>query len=48
MGVDHDFAAVQLLKDRRKFVVAQPFIAIAGHHADAVHFQRVEGVSDFL
>ena len=48
VGVDHGLAAVELLQDRREVGMAEPLVAVARHHADAVDLERVEGVGDLL
>ena len=45
--VHHGVAPVQLRHHRLELRVAQPGVAVAGEQADAVHLQRVVGVSDF-
>ena len=46
MGVDHRLATVELFHDRRERRVAQELALVVGHHADAVHLQRVESICD--
>src|SRR5262245_64831847 len=48
MGVDRGPAAVELLPYRCELRVAEPFVAVACHHADAVGLERVEGIRDLL
>src|SRR5262249_51166905 len=48
MGVDRGLAAVEFLPYRRELREAEPFVAVARHHADAIGLERVEGIGDLL
>ena len=48
MRVDHGFAAVQFVEDRREGRVTQIFRPVAGEEADAIGLERIEGVFDFF
>jgi hypothetical protein len=48
MGVDRGLTAVEFLPYRCELRVAEPFVAVARHHADAVGLERVEGIRDLL
>lgn len=45
--IDNRLAPVQFIENGSQGFVAQPFVAVAGQHGDAVRFERVEGVFDF-
>src|SRR6266705_4216098 len=48
MGVDQRLAPIELLPDRCEGSVAEIFVLVARHQADAVGLERVERVFDFL
>ena len=48
MEIDRCLAAVQLLENRREFLVARIDVAVARRDAHAVGLQLVEGIFDFL
>ena len=48
MDKEDGLAAVQFLHDRYEGGIAEVFGAVAGHHADALGFQGVKAVGDFL
>src|SRR6266581_2002962 len=48
MGVDQRLAPIELLPDRCEGCVAEIFVLVARHQADAVGLERVERVFDFL
>jgi hypothetical protein len=46
MRIHHRLASIQLLHHRLECGVAEEFPLVIGHHADAVHLERVERVLD--
>ncbi len=48
MGVDHGLAPVELVEHRGQHLVAEPVVAVARQHVDAVGLERIEGARDLL
>ena len=48
MGVDHRFPAIELFPHRREGGVAEVFILVSRHEAQAFGLERIECVLDFL